>query len=203
MPTVDALLFDLGNVLIEVDPHRCFSYWQQFSPHSAEQLSKMPVLDTAFEQHEVGELSDEQYFDYLRELMSLDATTAEIKTGWDAMLGEQITATIALVERASKQLPCYIFSNTNPSHQQRWSDLHADFLSLFQQVYVSSDIKRRKPEVEAYLFVCQEIGVPAERVLFFDDREDNIAGARAAGLRAVQVHHSSDVEQALKQQGLM
>ena len=203
MQNVNALLFDLGNVLLEVDPGRCFAHWAQFSVHTAEQLSKMPVLDTAFEKHEVGLLSDEQYFDYLRELMSLDASTAQIKAGWDAMLGEPILPTIEMVRQCRDKLPRSIFSNTNPSHQQKWSDAHADFLQLFDQIFVSSEIALRKPDLPAFAYVCEAMKIPAQNILFFDDREDNIAGARAAGLQTVLVNSHEDVAKALAELNLI
>lgn len=203
MQNINALLFDLGNVLLEVDPRRCFAHWQQFSAHTAEELSKMPVLDTAFEKHEVGELSDEQYFDYLRELMSLETNTAQIKAGWDAMLGEPILPTIEMVRQCHDKLPCSIFSNTNPSHQQKWSDDHADFLPLFDQIFLSNEIALRKPNLPAFKHVCHAMQIPAQNILFFDDREDNIEGATAAGLQTVLVKSHEDIAKALAQLNLI
>ena len=40
----------------------------------------------------------------------------------------------------------------------------------------------RKPDAAAYDHVVKAIGVPASRIVFFDDSADNIAGARARGL---------------------
>jgi FMN phosphatase YigB (HAD superfamily) len=41
------------------------------------------------------------------------------------------------------------------------------------------------------------IGVPAERIVFFDDLAENIDGARARGLTAVHVTSPDDVAQSL------
>jgi len=197
MKPTSALLFDLGNVLIDVDPMRCFEFWAPFSPHSAEDLAQMPALDKAFEQHEVGEITDLQYFQYLRDLMSLKASDAEIQQGWNAMLGQAIAPTIQMIRRVRKTMPCYVFSNTNNSHQIAWSDEHASIIALFERVFVSNEIALRKPTVEAYAHVINNIQLPAHQILFFDDREDNIAGAKDAGLQTVWVKSSDDVANAL------
>ena len=39
----------------------------------------------------------------------------------------------------------------------------------------------RKPEAEAFAAIANDVGVPLERILFFDDTEQNVAGARAVG----------------------
>jgi putative hydrolase of the HAD superfamily len=62
---------------------------------------------------------------------------------------------------------------------------------------LSSAIGLRKPDAAAYDHVVQAIGVPAERIVFFDDLAENIDGARARGLTAVQVTSPDDVAQAL------
>ncbi|MEW1847126.1 HAD-IA family hydrolase [Nonomuraea angiospora] len=51
--------------------------------------------------------------------------------------------------------------------------------------FISSDLGARKPDPAAYEAVLGELGVPAEQVLFVDDRPVNLAPARSLGMRAV------------------
>jgi putative hydrolase of the HAD superfamily len=44
--------------------------------------------------------------------------------------------------------------------------------------------------------------MPASRVLFFDDLAENVEGARARGLNAVQVRSSDDVANTLAALGI-
>ena len=46
------------------------------------------------------------------------------------------------------------------------------------------------------------IGVPAPRIVFFDDLAENIEGARARGLTAVHVTSPDDVAEALVALGI-
>jgi putative hydrolase of the HAD superfamily len=50
--------------------------------------------------------------------------------------------------------------------------------------------------------VVKAIGVPAARIVFFDDLAENIEGARARGLTAVHVTSSDDVARALAALGI-
>jgi FMN phosphatase YigB (HAD superfamily) len=54
--------------------------------------------------------------------------------------------------------------------------------------HVSHEIGARKPEPAAFRSVVADMGLAPDRVLFFDDSAENVAGARACGLRAVDVH---------------
>jgi glucose-1-phosphatase len=75
-------------------------------------------------------------------------------------------------------------------------------LANFKEVFVSSTIRLRKPDAAAYDHVVKAIGVPAQRIVFFDDVIENVEGARAGGLQAVHVRSSADVAQAFDALGL-
>ena len=70
---------------------------------------------------------------------------------------------------AAQRLPLYAFSNTNPAHVAHFSQAYADVLGHFREIFLSSSIGLRKPDAEAYDHVVKAIGVPASRILFFDD----------------------------------
>jgi putative hydrolase of the HAD superfamily len=55
----------------------------------------------------------------------------------------------------------------------------------------ASDIGVGKPEPEAYLIAADALGIAAERIVFLDDAEDNVEGARAVGMIGVQVDAGS------------
>ena len=53
-----------------------------------------------------------------------------------------------------------------------------------------------KPDAAIYQHAVEGLGVPAEEILFVDDREENILAARAAGMVAVQyLGHEGFVEE--------
>ena len=68
--------------------------------------------------------------------------------------------------------------------------------------YAGAETDEQGPDGEAYDHVVKAIGVPAERIVFFDDLADNIAGARAYGLTAVHVTSPDDVANAFAALGI-
>ena len=198
---VKALLFDLGGVLINIDFARALRAWSAFSPLSVAQLKAAFQQDDAYERIETGRITTARYFEHLRACLKLDATDEQIADAWNALLLDEITETVDAIRRAREQLklPCYIFSNTSPTHHALWRVRHARMLEAFERVFVSSEIGLRKSHREAFDFVAREIGVPPQAILFFDDLADNVAGAAAAGFSTVHVRGPADVQKVLHQ----
>ncbi|MFG2053176.1 HAD family hydrolase [Micromonospora sp. NPDC048930] len=60
-------------------------------------------------------------------------------------------------------------------------DIHA----LFDPVVISGEVGLRKPLAAIYALTLDRLGLPADRVLFIDDAEPHVLGARAVGMRAL------------------
>jgi len=192
----DALLFDLGGVIIEVDFNRALERWAEYAGCAPTLLKARFTQDVDYQRHERGEIDAAGYFASLRASLGITITDAQFLDGWEALLGAEIPEVTMLLRRV--RLPLYLFSNSNHAHHQIWSRRYAVILSLFRRVFVSSDIGKRKPDPAAFLAVAGGIGVPAERILFFDDTLENVEGARVSGMSAVQVRSVADVEKSLK-----
>ncbi len=70
-------------------------------------------------------------------------------------------------------------------------------LSFFDGVVVSADIHMLKPNREIYEYLLSRYGLTAEECLFIDDRQDNVDGARAAGLQAYRFQNDYKAVKAL------
>jgi glucose-1-phosphatase len=194
---LDALLFDLGGVVLDIDLGRVFARWAEMTSGDAALLQKRFVPDEAFLRHETGHLADEAFFARLRALLGLEISDAELLDGWNAIFVGEMPGIAGALATAAARFPLYAFSNTNRPHHLYFSDRFAGVLGHFRQVFASSDIGLRKPDAEAFDFVVDAIGVPAGRILFFDDSLANVEGARACGLKAVHVTSRSTVRDAL------
>ena len=198
----DALLFDLGRVVIDIDFNRTLGVWAEQAGCTPEQLAERFVRDDAYHSHEKGEISDEAYFASLRSSLGVELSDAQFIEGWNAIFVGEMPGISQLLARAAKRLPLYAFSNTNTAHVASFSMQYAGVLGHFRQIFLSSTIGLRKPDAEAYDHVVRTIGVPAERIVFFDDLAENIAGAQAHGLRTVLVKSPDDVARALDALGI-
>ena len=193
----EALLFDLGKVVFDFDFERALQHWAPFSALPIEQLRTRFRHDEAYCRHERGEISAAEYFDTLRHGLQLTATDEQIGRGWNGIFTEEIGETLDAIVAAKQRFPCYAFSNSNHEHQRTWRAAYPRIGDAFHRVFVSSDIGMRKPEAAAFAHIAQAIGVAPGAVLFFDDLAENVEGAIAAGLQAVQVRSPADVREAL------
>jgi glucose-1-phosphatase len=198
----DALLFDLGRVVLDLDFNRTLAFWAGHAGCEPASLRERFLRDELYQRHEKGEISDEAFFAGLRSSLGIELSDTQFVEGWNATFVGEMPDINQLLARAAKRLPLYAFSNTNAPHVAYFSGQYAEVLSHFREIFVSSSIGLRKPDAEAYDHVVRAIGVPAERIVFFDDLAENIRGARECGLKAVLVNSPDDVARALEALGI-
>jgi glucose-1-phosphatase len=198
----DALLFDLGRVVLDIDFNRTLTCWAGHAGCEPSDIVGRFVRDEAYRHHEIGRISDQAYFDSLRASLGIGISDAQFLEGWNAIFAGEMPGIAPLLARAAGRLPLYAFSNTNAPHVEHFSKAYADLLGHFREVYLSSAIGLRKPDAAAYDHVVDAIGVPASRIVFFDDLAENVEGSRARGLLAVHVGSSADVAAALAALGI-
>ena len=199
---VDALLFDLGNVVIRIDFERVFARWAEHAGCDAALLREKFSHDEPGQRHERGEIEAEAYFASLRETLGVVLDDAAFLEGWGAIYVGEMPGIRELLERIAPKIPTYAFTNTNRAHAAVYTVQFAPVLAHFRKVFTSHEMGLRKPEAAAFAHIVQEIGVPAERILFFDDTLGNVEGARACGLQAVHVTSDETVSATLARLGL-
>jgi HAD superfamily hydrolase (TIGR01509 family) len=198
----DALLFDLGRVVLDINFNKTLACWAGHAGCEPAELVRRFSRDEAYRRHETGEIGDAEFFAGLRTGLGIDLSDAQFLEGWNAIFEGEMPGISRLLAAASQRVPLYAFSNTNRAHEQHFSQHYAGVLGHFREIFLSSAIGLRKPDAAAYDHVVRAIGVPAGRIVFFDDLAENVDGARAQGLIAIQVSSPDDVADALAALGL-
>jgi FMN phosphatase YigB (HAD superfamily) len=195
--SADALLFDLGRVVLDIDFDKTLACWADHAGCEPAHLSTRFFRDPVYQRHEIGAISDAEFFAGLRASLGIGLSDAQFLEGWNAMFSGEMPGIAARLARAATHVPLYAFSNTNGAHVDYFTKAYAGVLGHFREVFLSSAIGLRKPDAAAYDHVVRAIGVPAARIVFFDDLAENIEGAQARGLTAVHVTSPDDVSHAL------
>lgn len=117
----------------------------------------------------------------LRRLIALDLDS------WSAMNPDTLEVLRLARERGSSLA---LLSNAPFDLAEMLSEHRA--MAGFEHLLFSSRLGLVKPHREAFEAALARIGRGPAEVLFIDDRADNVAGARAAGLRAI---HFTSAEQ--------
>ena len=195
---VEVIVYDLGNVLVEIDFGRIVARWADLAGIDPKALAPRFAHDLAYKSHERGEMDAAAYYASLRADLGLALDDAAMEEGWNAIFLDPIAPTVERMHRLATTVPQYLFSNTNAAHHAYWARRYERELAPLDGQFVSHLLRRRKPEIAAFEQVAREIGVPAERVLFFDDLAENVEGARAARMQSVLVRSPDDVARALQ-----
>lgn len=199
--SVEAVVFDLGGVLLEVDFGKVFTAWADSAGMPAAGIRQRFRFDAAYERHERGEIGAPQYFAALRESLNLDLSDEQFRRGWNQCVRGEIPGVADLLWQFGSRLPLYVFSNTNVAHYSDWGPRYRGLLQPFRRLFFSFEMGMRKPEARAFEFIAAEIGARLPKILFFDDTAENVHAARVLGMQAVHVRGNEDLQSALASLG--
>jgi putative hydrolase of the HAD superfamily len=198
-PAVDALLFDFGGVIVDIDFGRAVAAWAQAAGVAPQTLAPRFTYDASYQALEVGAIDGAAYFAALRQTLGVGLSDEQLLEGWNAIFAEPLSGIDRLLDALAPRLPLYVFSNTNPMHRTYWTARYRDTLRPFSALFCSCDLGARKPAPDAFLRVVERMRIPPARIAFFDDLAENVEGARAAGLAGFQVASVEDVRRILSE----
>lgn len=188
------LIFDLGNVIIDLDLDRTTLELKQLLGQNLEEQLIAKQCVTIFEDYEKGLCSEADFLATLQSLAPPHIGTRRIIDAWNAMLIGTPKSRLEMLSRLKKQYNVFLLSNTNHTHLQWvYDDLErthqvTDFdTQFFHKAYYSHLIKLRKPDATIYEFVLQDAQLIAAETLFIDDNAANIAAAKQLGINTY--HH--------------
>ena len=186
-PQYKALLFDLGGVILRLNPEKVLRTWSNYGNLEFEDVASRWQIGEAYKRHEIGEISFAQLTKHLCSLLGIEMTQNQWLAGWNALFDGVFEDVIDRLALIAQKLPIYAYTNTNPEHKDVWSLRYAKELSSFKRIYVSSDIQKRKPDIRSFQWVANDMGYSEQNIFFFDDNLENIMGAKEAGMRVQHV----------------
>lgn len=189
MEGIKNIIFDLGNVLLNLDFNASIQAFRKLGLADEVVDSGQAYSDPVFYELETGQVSAKGFRKRIRWILNNHAVTdKQVDDAWCAMVLDIPPERVEVVQKLQENFNVYLFSNTNEIHINK---LHAefkkqhgiDFPSLFEKDFYSHEIGERKPDLSAYRKVIRLSGVQPEETLFVDDLERNIDAAREAGLK--------------------
>jgi len=196
-----ALLLDMGGVLIipQNSPRR--QYWLDRVGRQDEELfawlwDSPPALAAVR-----GELSPTQFWRAVGAELGLSAKDSD-SFGDDYWAGDKLNEMVVSLARRAKAHGLLVGLLSNAYGDLNTLLAEHSLLDLFDEVVNSSVEGLAKPDLAIYYLACTRLGVPPENALFIDDRQDNVEGARKAGLHALRYTGEDVVVEAAKLLGL-
>jgi len=193
---IDFFVFDLGGVIIDLDTPFTLRQLGLHLNGNQKELSETFISNPIHHAYEKGEIDDATFRAEIRKVFNKEWTDQEIDDIWNAMLGKIPDYKIQLLKDLRKTHPVYMLSNTNGIHFKRVEEILLEqtgissFNTLFDYVFLSHEMGCRKPDTIIYEKVLDQIGMSAEKGVFFDDTAPNLEGAEKVGLKTVHINHS-------------
>ncbi|MHB8521965.1 MAG: HAD family hydrolase [Limisphaerales bacterium] len=186
--TPEVVVFDLGKVLLDFDYAIAVRKLLPRSTATMGQIQKIidqsPLLFTL----ETGRITTEEFFAAIRTASGFRGELAEFIDAFSDVF-TPIPPMIELNDQLrARGVPTYIFSNTNEL-ATRHVRHNFPFFARFNGYILSHEHGAMKPEAKLYEVVEQLAGQRGDRILYLDDREENIVAGAQRGWQTI--HHVS------------
>ena len=183
-----ALIFDFGNVIINIDFNRTFEAFQQLFGNEYDRIMQQYKQQNLHAFIESNEVTAEEMAKMFSSFSTTEFTAKQIATAWNALLLNLPEERLDLLQNLSKKYSLYLLSNTNKVHIDKiFGDLEQRFgenplYNIFTELFLSYKMDAVKPNVELYKQVLAAIPFSADECLFFDDLQENLNGAKLLGI---------------------
>lgn len=204
------ILFDLGNVLIDVDIRKTLRAYNALlgdpnpepCPHRAREckgrkadglIGGSNTIITAGDligageselvaKYQVGAVSTDEFVEAILKICKPGTTRQEVIDAWMAMLiGIPEERRKKVLELHKRGYKLYVLSNINELHAV-WTREQLKGIP-FEAVYFSNEMGMAKPDARCYERVIRETGIVPEETLYIDDLPENIEAGRRAGMQ--------------------
>ena len=199
LSNINAIVFDIGGVLLNIDESKTIIALQGFRYSSSgiriEDIKQYPV----FTKFEKGLMDEEQFRSELRSLLQLNVSNADFDKAWLATLGDFPDERIQMLRRLKRKFRLFLLSNTNKIHLAYFLNYLDDRYgknimdALFEKCYYSCRLGMRKPDKEIFRYVMKDAGLSPDHTLFIDDSLSNVKGAEEEGWQTYHLRAGKEV----------
>lgn len=194
-----AVIFDFGNVIINIDVPRTFEAFSQISGKSPQKIKALFEQFDVFRRYELGFYKDDEFRESIRQIIGFPFNDKEIDEAWNALLLDVPPSRIELIKLLSINYELFLLSNTNSIHINFCDQLFfrqfgiKNVKSLFKKAFYSFELGLYKPDPKIYQYVLNDIGFNKKEVLFLDDNQQNIEAAKAVGIPSHLITKEEDI----------
>ena len=200
----DAVVFDLGNVLIRWDPVPAIA--AAVGPARAAAFLADAAFDFAAWNHanDAGRSLDEAERVALASHPHYEQEVLAYRQNFDASMVEEIAGTVAILhELHAARVPLFALTNWSADLFPRAVE-RFEFLDLFEDIVVSGEEGVAKPDPEIFEVLEKRVRHLAglDDCIFIDDSPANVQAAEATGLDAILFTGPEDLREDLIARGM-
>jgi len=198
---VDAILFDLGGVLIELVGVEQMLRW---SPGLAttEELWRRWLHSPAVRRYETGACDRREFAAEVIAEFGLPVDPETFLAAFAQWPRRLFAGATDLLAGLAPRYRLASVSNTNDLHWDRFEH-EWSLPARFHDNFPSYQVGRLKPDADYFRHVLDALDLPAARVLFVDDNRINVEAAARLGIVARHVPSFADLQPTLQSLGLV
>lgn len=199
--SIQAVIYDIGNVLIEWQPERLYD--KVIGEERRKEMFAEVPLHEMNNEVDLGRNWQEMV---IKTAAANPKWATEIQMWhdrWIEMASPVIPQSLRCLRALrAKGIPVFALSNFGVESFSYAEGVYA-ILKEFDRRYISGHMKVVKPDPEIYRMVEEDCGLPPESLLFVDDRTENIAAAIARGWKGHLFEGSQGWALRLMSEGLL
>ncbi len=179
--TIKAVVFDIGNVLIEWQPERFYD--SVIGEERRREMFGTVDLHGMNERVDLGHPFRETIYDTAEAYPDWGDEIRMWHDRWLELATPVIDRSVRLMRALqAKDIPVYSLTNFG-IESYAFAAQHFVFLNEFDRDFISGHMKVTKPSPQIYQMLEDASGLSGDALIFADDRSDNIAVARTRGWR--------------------
>jgi len=189
MQNIKNIIFDYGNVIFDIDFKLTQNAFAELGIANADHFFGHLQQDAIFDAFDRGEITTQQFRSRLREVTGKqDLTDEQIDNVWNRMLLGVAEDNHHLLLKLKAKYRTFLMSNINDIHYNyimKYLKREFDFEGndhLFEKVYYSHLIGKRKPEPAFFKQILNENNLNPAETLFIDDSPQHLEGAKKLGI---------------------
>lgn len=196
------LIFDIGNVLLQWQPHVLF---RKLLPDQAAVNEFLDEVGFSDWNHTFD--SGVPWADGVAEHSARFPHRADLLAAYHSRWHETITGPVPgmpdlLGELAAADVPLYAITNFSEPKFSETLERFPFIAESFRDIVVSGVERMTKPEPGIFHLCLERNGIEARDAIFIDDLPKNVAAAEALGLGGIVFTDAPSLREALRKQGL-
>jgi FMN phosphatase YigB (HAD superfamily) len=198
---IRTVIFDLGKVIVPFDFARGYKAMSKLCNHAPEDIPKRIGPTDLVRRFECGEVPPEQFVEQLCAILDLKMEYAHFCEIWSSIFLPHTLVPESLLEGLRKHQRLLLLSNTNAIHFKMIRENYP-LLQHFDDYVLSYEVGAMKPSPRIYEEAIARAQCKPGECFFTDDIAEYVAGAREAGMDAVQFQSAAQLEGELRGRGI-
>jgi len=197
---IKAIVFDIGDVILKFNWEKIYLDFSKITGINIKDKIGLDKLRRINNDLTTGNLRINAFFEELSKNKKISIIEIEEAYKKCYLKYSPINKSlINLVRKLNKNYKLYVLSNTKKLHKDL--NLKRGIFDNFDRVFLSCDIKMKKPNKDIYNYVLEKINLQPQEIIFIDDLEKNILVANKLGINGILFKNNKQLIDELKNLG--